>query len=171
MVSRSWGGAEAAAESEIEKSTTEKFQQRAGPEEPSGAGRVRSEDPRAEGITAKPEEKLTRSDKSDLRKALGDDLADAVEAGTGEADQKRLAKLKTPEAIKKLAEAFKPKQLARILAAVESETLAPFAKELDQEALTKLLESLRREAGGRASDARVCRRSGPSVNSLERLRR
>lgn len=141
---------EAAAEAEIKESTTEKFQQEAGGEsgEPGGAGRVRSDDPRAAAVTAKPDTTLTPEDRADLRKALGDDLADAVEAGTNETARKRLAQIKTPEAIKKLAEAFKPKDLARILAAVELETLAEFAKTLEKEALTRLLKAFAGKPAG-----------------------
>ena len=141
---------EAAAEAEIKSNTTEKFQQAAGADggESGGAGRVRSDDPRASDVTAKPDTTLTPQDSSDLRKALGDDLANAVEAGTNETARKRLAQIKLPDAIKKLAEAFKPKELARILAAVEIETLAEFAKTLEKEALSRVLKAFSGKPAG-----------------------
>lgn len=138
--------AEAAAEAEVEKLTAEKFQHETGGE-PGGAGRVRSDDPRAAGVSAKTEEKLTAGDRADLRKAMGDKLADAFEAKTDDVAHQRLARIKEPAAIRKLAESFKPKELARILASVDNDTLGAFARELDKEVLSKLLKSLVGKSG------------------------
>lgn len=147
---------EAAAEAEIEKGTTEKFKEATaaeGAQQPSGAGRVRSDDPRAEGVTTKPEPTLTPEDTSALRKALGDDVAAALEGQTNEPTRKRLAQIKDPGAIQKLVEAFKPKELAKILAAMEIDVLAEFAKKLDKEGLTNLLKAF----SGKPSGVRLMR--------------
>jgi hypothetical protein len=153
-VSSAQAAAEATAEAEVEQATTGKFKEVVGPEAPSGAGRVRSDDPRAAGITTPPEATLSVAEKSELRNVLGQELAGIVEGGLEEPALKRLANLKDPNAIRKLAQALKPKQLGRVLAAVESDVLAGFAVELEGEALTKLLQAFAgRPAGVRLMSA------------------
>ena len=145
-------GAEAAAEAEIEKQTAEKFRTKVAPDggEHTGAERVRSDDPRAAGISEKAAsaDQLTPEDRSNLRKILGDDTAAALEKATDDTARKRLALLKDPDAISRIVEAVKPKELAKLLATVSTETLRAFAKVLDKEALQAILKAFSKKPAG-----------------------
>ncbi len=145
--------AEAAAEADIKKQTEENFREKVsteGGETPTGPERVRSDDPRAAGVSEKPTGagELTPEDRSELRKKLGDDVAAALEDSTNEPTRKRLALIKDPEAIRNIVAAVKPKELAKLLASVGTETLLAFATVLDKTALEAILKAFASKTAG-----------------------
>lgn len=145
--------AESAALVEVSKSTAKRHAElvkNAGGEPTTGAARVRSDDPRAASVSAEPKARTTPNAKENklLRKALGDDAADALEKSVKDIIRLRLAAIGDLDAIKKLHEVLTPRQLTRFLNNVHPAILRRFASALDGPALQTVLKALAGKAHG-----------------------